>query len=184
LALAKQMVELHGGRIEAHSEGPHRGSEFRVLLPRVAEVPAMQDSPVDATKISVLGADDVRILIVDDNVDAADSLALFLKMAGYQTRVAYDGRMAIEMAEILEPAVVLLDLGLPYLNGHDVAQRLRAMSWGRTARLIALTGWGQEDAVLRSRQSGFDEHLTKPVDPNVLLQRIIQLTTTPAQTGN
>jgi PAS domain S-box-containing protein len=184
LALAKQMVDLHGGRIEAHSDGPRRGSEFCVYLPRAAELPAMQSTLADPAKVTVLGADSIRILIVDDNVDAADALAQFLKLAGYQTRVAYDGRMAVEMAEILEPAVVLLDLGLPYLNGHEVARRLRAMPWGRTSRLIALTGWGQKDDVLRSRQSGFDEHLTKPVDPEVLLQRIIQLTRSDAQTGS
>jgi PAS domain S-box-containing protein len=184
LALAKQMIELHGGRIEAHSDGPRRGSEFRVLLPHVAERPAMQDSLVDATKVSVLGANNIRVLVVDDNVDAADSLALFLKITGYQTRVAYDGRTAVEMAEILKPAVVLLDLGLPYLNGHEVARRLRALPWGRTARLIALTGWGQEEDVLRSRASGFDEHLTKPVDPEMLIQHIILLTRDQAQTGN
>ena len=184
LALAKQMVELHGGRIEAHSDGPGRGSEFRVLLPCAAEIPAMQDSPTDLSNLSVLGADRVRILIVDDNVDAADSLAQFLKLAGYQTRVAYDGRMAVEMAEILEPAVVLLDLGLPHLNGHDVARRLRALPWGRSAVLIALTGWGQEGDVQRSRQAGFDEHLTKPVDPEVLLQHIIVLTRGEPQTGS
>jgi CheY-like chemotaxis protein len=184
LALAKQMVELHGGRIEAHSDGPGRGSQFRVLLPRAAEIPAMQESPTDLFNLSVLGADRVRILIVDDNVDAADSLAQFLKLAGYQTRVAYDGRTAVEMAEILEPAVVLLDLGLPHLNGHEVARRLRALPWGRNAVLIALTGWGQEDDVQRSRQAGFDEHLTKPVDPEVLLQHIIVLTRGEAQTGS
>jgi len=184
LALAKQMVELHGGRIEAHSDGPLRGSDFRVLLPRAAEIPAMQDSLVDAAKVSVFGADRIRVLIVDDNVDAADSLAQFLNLAGYQTRVAYDGRTAVEIAEILEPAVVLLDLGLPYLNGHEVARRLRALPWGRTASLIALTGWGQKDDVQRSRQAGFDEHLTKPVDPEILLQRIIALTRSEAQTGN
>jgi signal transduction histidine kinase/ActR/RegA family two-component response regulator len=184
LALAKQMVELHGGRIEAHSDGPLRGSDFRVLLPRAAEIPAMQDSLVDAAKVSVFGADRIRVLIVDDNVDAADSLAQFLNLAGYQTRVAYDGRTAVEIAEILEPAVVLLDLGLPYLNGHEVARRLRALPWGRNASLIALTGWGQKDDVQRSRQSGFDEHLTKPVDPEILLQHIIALTRGEAQTGN
>ncbi len=184
LALARQMVELHGGRIEAHSDGPGRGSEFRVFLPRVGEMPALRDSGADAGKLSVLGADSIRVLIVDDNVDAADSLAHFLKIAGYQTRVAYDGRTAIEMAEILEPSVVLLDLGLPYLNGHEVARRLRTLSWGRSARLIALTGWGQEDDVIRSRESGFDEHFTKPVNPEVLLQRIISLTRVQAQTGN
>jgi CheY-like chemotaxis protein/two-component sensor histidine kinase len=184
LALAKQMVDLHGGRIEAYSDGPRRGSEFRVLLPRAAERAVMQDSLADAAKVSVLGANNIRVLIVDDNVDAADSLALFLKIAGYQTRVAYDGRTAVEMAEILQPAVVLLDLGLPYLNGHEVARRLRAQPWGRAARIIALTGWGQEEDVLRSRASGFDEHLTKPVDPDVLIQHIIKLTRDRAQTGN
>lgn len=184
LALAKQMIDLHGGRIEAHSDGPRHGSEFRVLLPRVAELPAMQDTHMEVAKVSVLGADSIRILVVDDNIDAADALAQFLKLAGYQTRVAYDGRTAVEMAEILEPAVVLLDLGLPYLSGHEVAQRLRTLPWGRTARLIALTGWGQEGDVLRSRQAGFDAHLTKPVDPETLLQRIMQLTRSEAQTGN
>jgi PAS domain S-box-containing protein len=184
LALAKQMIDLHGGRIEAHSDGPRRGSEFRVLLPRVAERPAMQDSLVDPAKVSVLGANNIRVLVVDDNIDAADSLALFLKIAGYQTRVAYDGRTAVEMAEILEPAVVLLDLGLPYLNGHEVARRLRALPWGRSARLIALTGWGQEEDVLRSRESGFDEHLTKPVDPDVLIQHIMLLTRHQVHNGN
>jgi DNA-binding response OmpR family regulator len=144
----------------------------------------MQDSAVDGTKVSVLGANSIRVLVVDDNVDAADSLSLFLKVAGYQTRVAYDGRTAVEMAEILKPAVVLLDLGLPYLNGHEVARRLRALPWGRSARLIALTGWGQKDDVLRSRQSGFDEHLTKPVDPEVLIERIMLLTRDQTQTGS
>jgi DNA-binding response OmpR family regulator len=110
-------------------------------------------------------------------------LAQFLKLAGYQTRVAYEGRTAVEIAEILEPAVVLLDLGLPYLSGHEVARRLRALPWGRNACLIALTGWGQQDDVQRSRQAGFDEHLTKPVDPEVLLQRIMILTRSEARTG-
>ncbi len=184
LALAKQMVDLHGGRIEAHSGGPGRGSEFSVFLPRVGEMPALQDALADVGKLSVLGADSIRVLIVDDNVDAADSLAHFLKIAGYQTRVAYDGRTAIEIAEILEPAVVLLDLGLPHLNGHEVARRLRTLPWGRSACLVALTGWGQEDDVMRSRESGFDEHFTKPVNPEVLLQRIMALTRVQAQTGN
>jgi PAS domain S-box-containing protein len=183
LSLAKQMIDLHGGRIEAHSEGPRRGSEFRVFLPRLAELPAMQESVVDTAKLSVLGADSIRLLVVDDNVDAADALTQFLKIAGYQALVAYDGRTAVEIAEILEPMVVLLDLGLPYLNGYEVARRIRALPWGRGARLIALTGWGQERDVQRSREFGFDEHLTKPVDPEVLLQRIIALTRGAAQTG-
>lgn len=181
LPLARQMIALHGGRIEAHSEGPGRGSEFRILLPRATELPAMQETVVRSNKVAVLGAGNVRILIVDDNVDAANSLAHLLKLAGYQPRVAYDGRTALEMAEILKPEVVLLDLGLPHLSGHEVAQRLRTLPWGSTARLIALTGWGQEDDMLRSRQAGFDEHFTKPVDSEVLLNRIIALTRGEAQ---
>jgi signal transduction histidine kinase/ActR/RegA family two-component response regulator len=182
LALAKQMIDLHGGRIEAHSDGPHRGSEFRFMLPQVDELPAVRNSPAAGDKLTVLGADRIRILVVDDNVDAANTLSELLKQAGYQTRVAYDGRTAIEMAEILEPAVVILDIGLPYLSGHEVAEHLRSLPWGHNARLIALTGWGQEHDRRRSLQSGFDDHLTKPVDPELLLQRIIQLTHGTAQT--
>ena len=184
LALAKQMIDLHGGHIEAHSDGPHRGSEFRFMLPQVDELPAMQNPPGAGNKLTVLGADRIRILVVDDNVDAANTLSELLKMAGYQTRVAYDGRTAIEMAELFEPAVVLLDIGLPYLSGHAVAEHVRSLPWGLKARLIALTGWGQEDDRRRSLKSGFDEHLTKPVDPEFLLQRIIHLTHGTAQLGD
>jgi CheY-like chemotaxis protein len=144
----------------------------------------MQNSSAAGNKLTVLGADRIRILVVDDNVDAADTLSELLKQAGYQTRVAYDGRTAIDMAEILEPEVVLLDIGLPYLSGHEVAAHLRSLPWGRKARLIALTGWGQEDDKRRSWKSGFNEHLTKPVDPELLLQRIIQLTRGTAQMGD
>jgi signal transduction histidine kinase/CheY-like chemotaxis protein len=184
LALAKQMIDLHGGRIEAHSDGPHRGSEFRFMLPQVDELPAMHNAPVAGGKLTVLGADRMRVLIVDDNVDAANTLSEFLKLAGYQTHVAYDGRTAIEMAELLEPDVVVLDIGLPHLSGHEVAIHLRSLPRGRKMRLIALTGWGQEDDKRRSLKSGFIEHLTKPVDPELLLQRIIQLTHGSAQMGD
>jgi signal transduction histidine kinase/CheY-like chemotaxis protein len=184
LTLAKQMIDLHGGRIEAHSDGPHRGSEFRFMLPQVDEIPATQNFPVTGNKLTVMGADRIRILVVDDNVDAANTLSELLKLVGYQTHVAYDGRTAIEMAEILEPAVVLLDIGLPYLNGYEVAEHLRTLPWGRKARLIALTGWGQEDDKRRSLKSGFNEHLTKPVDPELLLQRIIHSTRGTAQLGD
>jgi PAS domain S-box-containing protein len=173
LALAKQIVELHGGSIEAHSDGNNRGSEFRVLLAMAEELPITASVPGDASKVSVLSAGSV--LIVDDNSDAADALAQMLKSLGYQTHVAYEGRTAIEMAEILKPSVVLLDLGLPHLSGREVAQRLRAQPWGRTAHLIALTGWGGENEVRRSREAGFDEHLTKPVDPEVLIRHMARL---------
>jgi len=176
LALAKQIVELHGGSIEGHSEGVARGSEFRVLLPRGKEVAAIADSTTAASNIAALGADKVRVLIVDDNVDAANALSQLLSSVGYQPHVAYDGRSAIEMAEILQPRIVLLDLGLPHMSGREVAQHLRALPWGRPMRLIAVTGWGGTDDVQRSRDAGFDEHLTKPVDPDVLISHMVRLT--------
>jgi PAS domain S-box-containing protein len=175
LALAKQMVDLHGGRIEVHSDGLDRGSNFRITLPRAAEAPAIQVSPADAPNVSILGARDVRVLVVDDNVDAADSLAQLLSIAGYQIRVAYDGRTALEIAGTFQPGVALLDIGLPELDGYELARRLRTYSWGHRLRLIALTGWGLTDDVRKSREAGFDEHFTKPADPQLLLQRIVSL---------
>jgi PAS domain S-box-containing protein len=176
LALARQIVELHGGSIEAHSDGPGHGSEFRLRLPIIAETAAVDPTHRERLNVAVLGAARLRVLIVDDNADAAEALAQVLQIAGYQTHVAFDGRTALEMAEILKPSVVLLDLGLPHLSGREVGQRLRATPWGRAAHLIAITGWGGADEVLRSRESGFDQHLTKPVDPDVLLQLLICLT--------
>ncbi len=176
LALARQIVELHGGTIDAHSEGVGRGSQFRILLPRGEEAVAIADSTATASNVAALGAAKVRVLIVDDNVDAANALAQLLRSVGYQPHVAYDGRSAIEMAEILQPGVILLDLGLPHMSGHEVAQHVRALPWGRAIRLIAVTGWGGKDDLHRSRNAGFDEHLTKPVDPDVLISHIIRLT--------
>ena len=176
LALAKQIVELHGGSIEARSEGAGRGSEFRVLLPRGKEAAAISDAPSATANLAALGADKVRVLIVDDNVDAANSLSHLLRSVGYQPHIAYDGRSALEMAEILQPGVVLLDLGLPHMSGREVAQHLRALPWGRAVRLIAVTGWGGTDDLRRSLEAGFDEHLTKPVDPDVLISHIVRLT--------
>jgi CheY-like chemotaxis protein len=176
LALVKQFVELHGGSVDAHSEGVGRGSEFRILLPKGVEVAAVTDSTTAQSNIAALGAGKVRVLIVDDNVDAANALAQLLRGVGYQPHIAYDGRSAIEMAEILKPGVALLDLGLPHMSGHEVAQHLRARPWGRAIRLIAVTGWGGKDDLHRSREAGFDEHLTKPVDPDVLISHIVRLT--------
>lgn len=176
LALAKQIVDLHGGTIQVHSDGVGRGSEFLITLPRGQEVPAIADPAPTGSNVTALGADKVRVLIVDDNVDAANSLSYVLRSVGYQPHIAYDGRSALEMAEILRPGVVLLDLGLPHMSGHEVAQHLRGLPWGRSMRLIAVTGWGGTDDLNRSREAGFDEHLTKPVDPDVLISHVVRLT--------
>ncbi|HEX3843828.1 MAG TPA: response regulator, partial [Steroidobacteraceae bacterium] len=104
--------------------------------------------------------------------DAATSLSYVLALAGYQTAVAHDGNRALELAETLRPSVVLLDIGLPSMSGHEVARRLRALPWGRELRLIAVTGWGHEKDRAKSLEAGFDSHLTKPIDPEVLLQQI------------
>jgi len=173
LSLARQLALLHGGSLEASSAGAGQGSEFTLRLPRAADDPAPACILAAPDRVTALGAHARRLLVVDDNIDAADSLAQMLRLAGFETRVAYDGRTALEIAELMHPDVALLDLGLPLLSGYDVARRLRDEPWGRDLRLIAVTGWGQEGDRARSRDAGFDEHLTKPVDPEVLIEAIL-----------
>lgn len=180
LSLARDLVRLHGGRIEANSAGPGRGSEFVIRLPRVGEAAALTEPVAAPEKIAALGAAGVRVLIVDDNVDAATSLSYVLALAGYHTAVAHDGKRALELAETLRPAIALLDIGLPGISGHDIARRLRATSWGGDLRLIAVTGWGRESDRAKSLEAGFDAHLTKPIDPEMLLRQIAQAARTVA----
>ena len=172
LSLARDLARLHGGQIEVHSGGRGLGSEFIVRLPLAAETPALTETIAAPEKITALGAAAVRVLIVDDNIDAATSLSYVLTLAGYQVRVAHDGNQALEIAGELHPDVVLLDIGLPGISGHEVAQRLREESWARDLQLIAVTGWGQAGDRAKSLEAGFDEHLTKPIDPETLLQHI------------
>ncbi len=163
LTLVKRLVELHGGTVTAHSAGPGQGSELTVRLP------ALESTPAEAGRAAKEGARaDAhcaarRVLVVDDNHDAADSLAHVLGACGHEVRVAYDGVDAVSESLAFEPDVVLLDLGLPRLDGRDVARRLRRLR-GDSVLLIAVTGWGQEDDRRRTREAGFDHHLTKPVD--------------------
>ena len=167
LTLVKRLVELHGGSIHARSAGPGRGSEFVVRLPeavRAGERPA----PRPAEEPQAGSARRQRILIADDNRDAADSLAVMLRVGGHEVRTAYDGQQAIDMAEAFRPALALLDIGMPRLNGYDTARRIREQPFGRDMVLIALTGWGQPEDKQRSRVAGFDHHLVKPVDPSAL----------------
>ena len=173
LTLVKRLVEMHGGRIEARSEGLGKGAEFVVRLPVVVgasepQAPAERNEP-PALKSSL------RILIVDDNRDSADSLGMLLQIMGNDIRTAYDGQEGVDVAEEFRPDVVLLDIGLPKLNGYEACRRIREQSWGRSVVLIALTGWGQEDDRRRSHEAGFDHHMVKPVDPQDLMGLLAEL---------
>jgi PAS domain S-box-containing protein len=164
LGLARRLVELHGGRIVAHSDGVDRGSVFTVTLPLCASanvaVPAERE---DASEQPAESTRSRRILVVDDNVDSATSLVMLLQAMGYETDSAHDGIEALETAERFAPDTVLLDIGLPRLNGYEVARRLRERAGDRYL-LVALTGWGQQEDRERARDAGFDHHLVKPVD--------------------
>ena len=174
LSLARDLILLHGGQIEARSAGRGLGSEFIVRLPRAGEKPALTEPVAAPEKVTALGASGVRVLIVDDNADAATALSYVLTVAGYETKIAHDGTRAIALAEETRPEIVLLDIGLPGLSGYEVARRLRSLPSGQALHLIAVTGWGREDDRTKSLEAGFDEHLTKPIDPELLLQRIVR----------
>ncbi|MBC8026389.1 MAG: response regulator [Steroidobacteraceae bacterium] len=167
LSLARQLVELHGGRIEVASEGADRGSEFTVYLPAAPPRDAVEPAP--APKAPMDGGTR-RVLVVDDNRDAADSLAMILEMSGTEVAVAYDGAQALVLLEEEEPDVVLMDIGMPGMDGYEVARRIRSTPGGDRFHLVALTGWGQADDKERALATGFDEHITKPVDPAVLAE--------------
>jgi PAS domain S-box-containing protein len=183
LTLVKRLVHMHGGTVEARSEGPGFGTELVVrlpALPRAFEAPGDARGLVAAATAKAgaggvtAAADGVaaadaersarRILIVDDNTDSAVSLAMLLQLAGNETYTAFDGLGAIEAVEKHRPEVVLLDIGLPKMNGHDVCRHLREQAWGKELVLIALTGWGQDEDRRKSQEAGFDGHLVKPVD--------------------
>lgn len=163
LALARRIAELHGGSLEAHSAGAGKGAEFLLRLPLSS--PAVLPQPERVEQRTPLAR---RLLVVDDNVDAATTLEVLLRSLGHDTRVAHDGLRALEIAREFRPEVILLDIGMPGMDGYEVARRLRAMSQGQTFRIVAITGWGQEAYRNRSREAGFDVHLVKPVDLGVL----------------
>jgi CheY-like chemotaxis protein len=160
------IVELHGGSVEARSAGPGKGSEFIVRLP----LPSINVKTEENNGQNKLGHEPVaglRVLVADDNRDAADSLKRLLSLYGYEVQVAYDGGAAIKLAQTFSPRAAVLDLGMPGANGFDVARDLR-LHYGSEITLIALTGWGQEGDRRRAIEAGFDYHLTKPVDPGAL----------------
>jgi PAS domain S-box-containing protein len=168
LTLVRRLVELHGGVVEARSEGPGKGSEFVIRLPLPPEVAARAAASGDAPAV----ARPRRILVVDDNRDAADTLGMLLRMIGNDVEIAHDGLEALRLAAECRPDVVLLDLGLPKISGYDAARGIRQQQGGAGVLLVALTGWGQEEDRRRSREAGFDHHLTKPVEFEAL-QRLL-----------
>jgi signal transduction histidine kinase len=180
LALVRQLVQMHGGSVTAYSEGPERGSEFLIRLPlrtlRTRQIlkPGTAPAIAGANGSSKPGH---RILLADDNQDALESLATLLQCDGHEVHTAGDGAQALEVAEQCRPNVVLLDIGMPKLDGYEVARRIRALPWGKAAVLIALTGWGQDEDRRRSREVGFDSHLVKPLDPEALSNMLSRLPT-------
>jgi PAS domain S-box-containing protein len=164
LSLARALVEMHGGRIEAASEGVGRGSSFTIELP-ACDAPPL---PLHGARPGRRAVAARRVLVVDDNQDAAASLAMMLRLEGHAVEVAHDGQAALEAAQRFAPEVVLLDLGMPGMNGFEACRAMREQPGGAARRILALTGWNQEDDQRRSRAAGFDAHLVKPVDPQAL----------------
>jgi PAS domain S-box-containing protein len=170
LTLVKRLVELHGGDVEAHSEGAGRGAELIVRLP-VAGAAAAPRAHAPAPAPAECKTPH-RILVADDNRDAAESLGMLLRLMGNDVRTVYNGDEAVEEAEAFRPDVILLDIGMPKLNGYDAARRIRSRQWAEDTMLVAVTGWGQDEDKRKAQDAGFDRHFTKPLDP-AALQRLI-----------
>jgi len=173
LTLVKHLVELHGGRVEARSAGVGRGSAFSVTLPLPSAEGAAADAAGEAAVPPAGGS--MKILVVDDHRDGAESMSALLALQGHEVRMAHDGEGALSAADSFRPDVMLLDIGLPLLSGYEVCRRLREQPWGREITVIALTGWGDQDAVKKGEAAGFDHHLVKPVDESVLVATLAGL---------
>ena len=175
LALVQGLVEMHGGTVEAHSAGLGQGSEFVVRLPLARGRVDDSNRPIVDTSPA---APRRRVLIVDDNRDGATSLGMMLSLLGHDSRTANDGLEALQSAEDFRPDLILLDIGLPKLNGYDVCRRIRQQPWGKAVFMVAVTGWGQQDDRRRSEEAGFDQHIVKPLDTTALRRLLAGLATT------
>jgi len=173
LSLVQGIVNLHGGKVEAHSAGPGRGAEFVVRLPLSAST-GKDREPQKPRDAAALPSPGLRILVADDNKDAADSLQRVLSLYGYDVTVAYDGSAALRAGESFSPEIAILDIGMPGATGYEVARAMRERR-GNGVTLVALTGWGQEADRQRATEAGFDYHLTKPVDPSLLNDLLVEI---------
>jgi signal transduction histidine kinase/DNA-binding response OmpR family regulator len=171
LTLVRRLVELHGGHVDAFSEGPEKGAEFRVALPCISVVQADEPTQPDEP-VSPPVARGSRVLIVDDNADAAESIALYLKLEGHEVKTVSDGQQALASGPVFAPQVIVLDIGLPGLSGYDVASRMRQMPATQEALMIALTGYGAKEDRTRALDAGFDHHCVKPTDPHKIVELI------------
>jgi PAS domain S-box-containing protein len=178
LTLVKRIVEMHGGAIEVRSDGPERGAEFLVTLPALPETAAHHAASVEP--ILAGGSAPVRILVVDDNVDAADSLRMLLQLGGHDVRVAHDGLQALEVTDGFMPDIAFIDVGLPGIDGYQLATRLRAHAECRSCVLVALTGYGRDEDKRRAADAGFDHHLTKPADFDAIDRLLANVSATAA----
>lgn len=175
LSLVKNLVQMHGGTVEARSAGSGKGSEFIVRLPVIAQAAETARPQPDEPSVLKHAATPSRVLIVDDNRDSSDSLAELLKIPGHEVHTANDGLEAMTEEARFHPDVILLDIGLPELNGYEVARRIREQHKDNGPVIIAMTGWGQEEDRRRSREAGFNAHIVKPVDPKVLSKLLAEL---------
>src|SRR5262249_24643888 len=164
LALVRSLTEMQGGTVEAQSPGPGKGSTFTIHMPLAAPGAGRDDPPAPADQQRPMAGKRRRILVVDDNQDQAQSLGILLELLGHDVKTAYDGHSAVAIAKEFVPDVALVDIGLPGLNGFDVARRIREQPGLEKIVLIAQTGWGQEEDRRRTHEAGFDRHLVKPVE--------------------
>jgi CheY-like chemotaxis protein len=171
LTLVKSLVDMHGGVIEVRSEGTNQGSEFSVRLPVLVETPVDQQ-PLNQSPERATVKPRRKVLVVDDNKDAAVVLSVVVKMLGNEVKLASDGEEAIQVAAEFLPDLVLMDIGMPKMNGYEAARHIRQQPWGQKMMFVALTGWGQDEDKQRTKDAGFDFHLVKPVEPSEL-QRLL-----------
>jgi CheY-like chemotaxis protein len=174
LTLVRRVVEMHGGTVRAESEGEAAGTRFVVRLPR-RSASLVEQPPVEAVEAPA-NARKLRILVADDNRDAAQTLAIMLRFEGHDVRTAYDGLEVLATGDLFQPELVFLDIGMPVLDGYQTARQIRERPWGKRAHLVALTGWSQETDRQKSVANGFEDHIVKPADADQLRAVILRAT--------